>query len=201
MNKKLICQIIRIIIVVSTLAAVISVCGRQTDSSELGPFVYFTTDSNIFMAFIALISIFVDMNKNKAFKMIKLMATCAVTLTFLTVVFFLAPRMGYIDSFKGAYFPMHLSTPLLAAVMYIFFEENQKLRTLDFLFGLVPTIIYGAIYTVEVVVIGQENGGWNDFYMFLAGGASVSGAILAMLAATSVISFLLVKGNSLRKTN
>ena len=32
---------------------------------------------------------------------------------------------------------------------------------------LIPVLIYSVLYYVMVVVVGEENGGWNDFYGFL----------------------------------
>ena len=32
--------------------------------------------------------------------------------------------------------------------------------------ALIPVLLYAAVYIIMVVVIGEENGGWNDFYGF-----------------------------------
>ena len=60
----------------------------------------------------------------------------AVTLTFLISLFILSPVKGFGLSFT------------------------------DQLIALVPVLIYAVLYYVMVVVIGEENGGWNDFYGF-----------------------------------
>ena len=44
--------------------------------------------------------------------------------------------------------------------------SQKRMGFWDSLFALIPVIIYAAVYFVMVVVIGEENGGWNDFYGF-----------------------------------
>ena len=45
--------------------------------------------------------------------------------------------------------------------------SDKRLRFRDTLLALIPVLIYAIIYVVMVVVIGEEKGGWNDFYGFL----------------------------------
>jgi hypothetical protein len=44
--------------------------------------------------------------------------------------------------------------------------SEQKLSFWDSLLALIPVFIYAVLYYIMVVVIGEENGGWNDFYGF-----------------------------------
>ena len=56
--------------------------------------------------------------------------------------------------------------PILAIVAFCFFISEQRIRFRDTLFALVPVLIYAVLYYVMVVVLGEDRGGWNDFYGF-----------------------------------
>ena len=89
-----------------------------------------------------------------------------VTLTFLVSLFVLAPAKGFVLIFSGSRFFLHGVCPVLAIVAFCFFMTAQRLRFVDSLIALIPVLIYSVIYTVMVVVIGEERGGWDDFYGF-----------------------------------
>ena len=90
----------------------------------------------------------------------------SVALTFLVSLFILAPFKGFVLIFTGSRFFLHAVCPILAVVAFCFFMSQKKLTFWDSLFAIVPVIIYAAVYFIMVVVIGEENGGWNDFYGF-----------------------------------
>ena len=91
----------------------------------------------------------------------------AVSLTFLISLFVLAPVKGFGPIFSGSRFFLHGICPLLAFLAFCFCMSEQKLTFLDSLLALIPVAIYSALYTVMVMVVGEDNGGWNDFYGFL----------------------------------
>ena len=90
----------------------------------------------------------------------------AVALTFLVSLFILAPVKGFLLIFSGSRFFLHGVCPVLAVIAFCFFMSQKRMGFWDSLFALIPVIIYAAVYFVMVVVIGEENGGWNDFYGF-----------------------------------
>jgi len=91
----------------------------------------------------------------------------AVSLTFLISLCILAPVKGFLLIFSGSRFFLHGVCPILAFVAFCFFMSEKRLGILDSLLALIPVAIYSALYYVMVAVIGEENGGWNDFYGFL----------------------------------
>ena len=91
----------------------------------------------------------------------------AVSLTFLISLFILAPVKGFILIFSGSRFFLHGVCPILAFSAFCFFMSEKRLGLLDSLLALIPVAVYSALYYIMVVVIGEENGGWNDFYGFL----------------------------------
>lgn len=90
----------------------------------------------------------------------------AVTLTFLISLFVLAPVKGFMLIFSGSRFFLHGLCPIQAFIAFCFFMSEQRLRVKDTLFSLVPVLIYAIVYYIMVVVLGEEKGGWNDFYGF-----------------------------------
>ena len=96
------------------------------------------------------------------------MGVTAVALTFLVSLFILSPAKGFVLIFTGSRFFLHGVCPILAFVAFCFFMSEKRLGILDSLLALIPVAIYSALYYVMVAVIGEENGGWNDFYGFLS---------------------------------
>ena len=113
----------------------------------------------------------------------------------ITVVFFLAPYasalgMGFLFLFEENCFFVHLLNPIAAIVSYLWFERGGDIELKDSLFGIIPTILYSIVYFIMVVFIGEENGGWPDFYGFTFGGRMylVPVVIIGMYVATFAIS-------------
>ena len=95
------------------------------------------------------------------------MGVTAVALTFLVSLFILSPAKGFVLIFTGSRFFLHGVCPILAIVAFCFFMSEKRLTIRDSLLALIPVLIYAAVYYVMVVVVGEEKGGWNDFYGFL----------------------------------
>ncbi len=91
----------------------------------------------------------------------------AVTLTFLISLCVLAPAKGFALIFSGSRFFLHGVCPVLALLAFCFFMSEQQLSWKDTLLALIPVAIYSAVYYVMVAVVGEDRGGWNDFYGFL----------------------------------
>ena len=91
----------------------------------------------------------------------------AVTLTFLISLFILSPVKGFRLIFSGSRFFLHGVCPILTFVAFCFFMSAQRVSFADQIIALIPVLIYSILYYVMVVVIGEENGGWNDFYGFV----------------------------------
>ena len=121
---------------------------------------------------------------------IKYLGTASVTVTLLTVVFYLSRFIegGLRALLQGANLYMHLLGPLFAIISYCFLEKQNR-RFAYHLLGLIPVILYAGLYLYKVVILPEEKG-WEDFYGFNKDGKwkiSVS----AMIAGTFVICILL----------
>ena len=96
------------------------------------------------------------------------MGVTAVALTFLVSLFILSPAKGFVLIFTGSRFFLHGICPILAIVAFCFFMSEKRLTIRDSLLALIPVLIYAIVYYVMVAVLGEEKGGWNDFYGFLS---------------------------------
>lgn len=181
--------------------------------SKTNCFRYFTNLSNIFVAaasFITLIFNCKNAVKDKYFlpswvMTLKFSATVSVMVTFLTVVFFLAPitvtrGLSYFHLFEKNYFFLHFFTPLIAIISVVFFERAKDFKFRYCAFGVLPTVLYSFLYFYEVVLVGKDNGGWPDFYSFTFGGNMkiVPISAVAMYALTFAFCAMLWKFNQLR---
>jgi len=142
--------------------------------------VFFTEDSNVFAALTALIMIVFNIISLKKDRLeaplwlhwLKFTSAVAVGVTLLTTACFLGPIYTYSYIFGGVNLYLHLLCPVLAIISTLCFEPQQKLRPWFpvCLCGTLPVIFYGIWYFINVIIRGPENGGWEDFYMFNAGG-------------------------------
>lgn len=165
-------------------------------------FVYFTVDSNVLAMLVSGIVMIFNIKglaSGGALALpywavvLKLVASTAVMLTFVVTATLLAPfaKEGYFSLFKGTSFFMHFLTPVLAALSFILFEAGTKVGYIMILPSLIPTVIYGIVYFIMVLIIGEEKGGWKDFYGFNKGGRWYLSAPL-ILTMTAILSFALI---------
>ena len=94
------------------------------------------------------------------------MGVTAVALTFLISLLVLSPVKGFVLIFTGSRFFLHGVCPILSIVTFCCFICSHLVRPKEMLLALVPVLLYAAVYLVMVVFIGEEHGGWNDFYGF-----------------------------------
>jgi hypothetical protein len=77
-------------------------------------------------------------------------------------------------------FWLHIFVPACTVVLFQCVETGFSLTRRDTLLAQIPYWTYMAVYFVEVIVIGEEKGGWRDFYMTQSV-LPVWGALLLML--------------------
>ncbi len=183
------------LLVTSAIIWIISVTQYGEDqllASGWEMFKYFTVESNLFMGIASLISlIFILMNKYPRWLcIIKYIATGTVTLTFLTVMFYLGPTLGMLLMLKDANLFMHLLVPVLAIVQLLLFEP--KLNEFKFvkatLLSIIPMSVYGIGYLLNVFINNGYGSSKYDWYYFGALGPGVGiGMYFLMLLFTYLI--------------
>lgn len=175
--------------------------NKRDTGSAAATFRYFTTDSNLLSGMAALTVAVCQAwllcagNGGAALPqwavLLKYVGTVAVAVTFLTVVVFCGPAASYREMFADEGLFLHLIGPLLAALSFGLLDGGAAVGWGQTLLGVLPTLVYGALYFGMVIVRGEKNGGWEDFYGFNKGGKwAVS--VAAMLAGTYVLCVLLM---------
>ena len=163
---------LNILIALITLIIVVSFFRKEGQwVPERGKFAlrFFTTLSNILCAVACLLTA-IAINAGgipEWIWMLKYIGTAAVTVTMLTVLFFLAPSFG-----KGALkvllsgtdLFMHLIIPLLALVSFCVFEK-RGMTFCQSLWGMLPVVLYGPVYLYKILFALPEKR-WDDFYGF-----------------------------------
>lgn len=145
------------------------------DHMGIETFCMFTVNSNIFMGIAMFLAIpyCIDGLRNKYFRLpdwlvrLLFVAATALSLTFLVSLFILAPVKGFVLIFTGSRFFLHGVCPILAIIVFCFVLKDLHLGFGSTFLSLIPVFIYACIYYMLVAVVGEENGGWNDFYGFL----------------------------------
>lgn len=176
-------------VVFFTVLAMIALVRRVSLEKLPESFRYFTTLSNLFCAFTALVLLLSELfGAMPAWAVtLKYMGTVAVTVTFLTVFLFLLPASRNIEGLlsNGPEIIMHVVTPLLAIFSFLGFE-NHGLSAWAIPLAILPVLLYGWMYLQRVVL--QK--AWPDFYGFNRDGKwQLSFAMMA--AGTLVIAVLL----------
>ena len=153
---------------------------------------FFTVESNILMGIAALISlIYILIGAYPRWVCVfKYVATGTVTLTFLTVMFYLGPTLGYAMMLKDANLFMHLITPVLAiAHLFLLEPKLEKMRFINStVLSIFPMITYGIAYLSNIFIHDGYGNSKYDWYYFgsLGPGAGV-GMFFLMLAFTYLI--------------
>ena len=105
---------------------------------------YFTILSNLLSALAALLVALNVSEQGLPFGiwLLKYVATAAVTVTFLTVMVFLGPTMGYKSQLEHAGFYYHAAGPLMAVLSFCFMERFHELSAVSqlFLVVLLPAV-------------------------------------------------------------
>ena len=165
-----------VVVTACTFYAVVG--GLTTMPSEVTPergqnlFKLFTVNSNTLSAFGAafLIPYAMEGIRNKRFVfpkwvgMFQYSGAICTTLTMVFAIAFIWPTRGAKLAFTGMNFWLHVLCPIMALVLLFSTESRYYFTVEDSLKALIPFYIYAAVYITNVVLIGEDMGGWRDIY-------------------------------------
>ncbi len=160
-----------VVLVLISIYLMITTSDGIIKGSKLKALKYFTVQSNIFMGISAFISLFYLLFKKDKYPtwvtILKLISTTCLTLTFLTVLAYLAPLMGINMVFLGANLYMHLFIPVVSIFTFIFIEPKVDLKFKWNFFSMIPSGTYGTIYIICLTAFNDFGNidGW-DWYAF-----------------------------------
>ena len=209
--------IVNILITIMTIAAsIIMFTGFKfmyayetvLESTRLGMLRFFTVQSNILMGIVSLVFAIKEIKLLKGNieeisvkdYTIKLMATTAVGLTFLTVFAYLGPisKGGIPSMLMNSNLFFHLLIPVISMINFVIFERTNKLKFKYTFIGIVPTALYEIYYLINVLV-HMENGVVSpvyDWYWFVQNGVWTAIIVAPMMIIiTYIISLLLWRLN------
>ena len=206
---SLILNIINVCFILFAFIAMTSDFKFMTDTNILefpgvNSLQFFTVDSNLLLGIASICFIIYDLLliKNKINEipkwlyLLKFVATTSTTLTMTIVVIFLGPvaPTGYFSLFVNSNLFFHFLSPMIGVIVFIFYESTNKITFKEMFLGLIPTVVYGLYYLINVMV-HMENGEVTseyDWYGFAQGGTpSIIFSIVLMHVSTLLIAFLL----------
>ena len=195
-TRSIVALVSGIIIVICTLGAVFYMLEKQQVGDEHSLH-YFTVLSNLVSATGAafMIPFAVEGIRKKRFVLPKwvvifqYVGATGVAITLMASLAIILPTQG-LKSMAGANFWLHIITPASTVILFQCVESGITFGRRYVLLPMIPYCAYMLTYFVNVIVIGEENGGWTDFYMTQAfWPAWVSGIL--MLAIGAFVSALL----------
>lgn len=149
-------QIMSIIINVAIVIMEVIAILLSFNKNNLSLFMFYTEDSNLFAMFASalvsiatIIAIKKKSNIPKYIQIIKYMATCCLALTFVVVIFILAPMLGK-NGFKimlleNSMLYHHLICPILVIISFVFLESTPEIDHKYTYLAMAPTIIYAIV--------------------------------------------------------
>lgn len=190
--------------IVFAVMAITAVAWYFNDNGTFNPhefhvFRYYTTDSNLLAAAAAVAVAVCELRgvRSKAAAVFKFIGASTVSLTFMTVLCFLGPITSYQGVYSDEAFWLHLVCPLGFVMTFVFLDlRGERISRGALLWSLIPTAIYGAIYIVMVVILGENGGGWPDFYLFNVGGRWYLTLPIMVAAAAALAALLRLARNA-----
>ena len=187
--------------IVSLLCAVYGINYSIVQNIKVGQkytdlFQYFTIDSNILAAFASamIIPYAIEGIRKKRFycpKWAMFFYFCGTVLTTLIFLFTVLVIRTYDPdlAFRGSSIYLHLICPTMILVSFLSIESYYRLVLKDVIYSIIPIFIYALIYVYNVIIVGIDNGGWEDIYYFTIYAPAPVSFILMML-----MSFLVAIG-------
>ena len=214
MKKKIALILNSIITILTIFASIIMFTGIKIthgaepvlETTKLEMFKFFTVDSNMLMGLTALLFTIIQITKKEITKnmyRLNLMATTSVGLTFLVVFTYLGQISpgGIKSMLQNSNLFFHLIIPVLSIINFTIFEGTNKLKIKDTLYGIIPTVIYAALYVTNLL-LHVENGTVSpiyDWYWFVQNGIKYAIIVAPMIILISyIISLILWKLNKRR---
>ena len=150
----------------------IFVMAENSDGTHGHPLHYFTVWSNILSAVAAafMVPYAAEGIKKKRFilpRWIVLLqyagANC-LAITLISALTIILPTQG-VGAVSGTNFWLHIITPALTIVLFQCVETGINFKRSESVLTLIPYWVYMTVYFFAVIVLGENNGGWSDFYM------------------------------------
>lgn len=174
-RQKRLSSFLKIIVIVSALLGTFlsAYAGRHSFMGGSRVFMYFTIQSNIAMAIICGIGLYLikkDSNVSRTWYIIKFVGTVSITLTGVVFGFVLAPTLGaYAWNIQNTL--THVVVPVVSVIDFFVIAPQARISKKNVFYVVIPPILY-AIYAGVGFVKGWEFAdGINYPYFFLNWGS------------------------------
>ena len=105
----------------------------------------------------------------------------SLCVTFLTVIFFLGPLLGWKKICEGSNLCMHLITPVYILLLFQYSGYGKEIAPGERFVGLIPTILYGSGYLIHILMTDTSFGEkGNDWYGFAQWGLGMLAPVLLL---------------------
>ena len=101
----------------------------------------------------------------KLVTLFQLSGAICTSITMIFSILFIAPTQGIAYAFGGNNFWLHIVCPIGALILLFTVEVERNISIKDTLLCMSPFFFYSLIYLLFAIILGEENGGWRDFYM------------------------------------
>ena len=185
-NNKLfivsfIINILTFLLVLTGVIVMVTIGSGELTDRGITVFKFFTFQSNIFMGVVALTyayyQLLILLNKKDKLPHVLLVfnhvGVTAVGLTFLIVLFFLAPGYSFFKMYRNANLFFHALVPLVAIINYMFLEKECAIKFRETPISITPSLLYGIVYFIVVDSLDGYGIDEIDFYRFGANGPGI----------------------------
>ncbi|MBR7045390.1 MAG: hypothetical protein IKI23_06990 [Lachnospiraceae bacterium] len=175
--------------------------GKILSRRGLSSLKYYTTLSNLFAGGVSILLVLWILLKGASgpvpavLSLLKYSSAVSVALTFLVVLVFLGPRMGYGLLFAGEQLFLHAIGPLLAILTFAASPLLSPFSLKDTFLSVLPALFYALAYAGNLLKNGLGDGEKiNDWYGFAIWGLrSIPLVIPVVLAAAWCLALALLK--------
>ena len=182
--------------IIESVNKTVTVCHENGFRS----FIYYTMVSNTLAALSAafVFPFAVEGIRKKRFiiprwvELIHFIATTAIAVTMVFVLAFISWASPE-DAFGGANLFTHLVCPPLILISFFQMEGGRRFTWKDRLLGIAPCFAYLTVYYIEVVLVGEANGGWPDLYRvqeFLSPAVAIPAFLLLAFGVSTIIALI-----------
>lgn len=170
-TRSIVALVAGILIFVCALMSIFYMVENYKGNYEY-PLKYFTVLSNILSAVAAafMIPYAVEGIRKKRFVLprwivlFQYTAANCLAITLVSALTLILPAHGAM-AVSGINFLLHIITPALTIALFQCVETGVEFKCSESLLTLIPYWVYMAVYFFMVIIIGEKNGGWSDFYM------------------------------------
>lgn len=174
-RTRIISAILKLIVIISATVgiSIVAYASRNTFMGGRKMFMYFTIQSNIAIALISLIGLFLlvkGARVNETWHVIKFVGTISITLTCGVFTFMLAPTMGA-HAWSLSNTLTHMVVPVVAILDFFLIGAYGDLKKKNVVYVIIPPLAYAIYAGIGYAAKWEFAGGVNYPYFFLNWGS------------------------------